>query len=80
MDFSHENSCCDASVFSPHLFGQSELQQAALSQGRLQDFHQLHWLTGRQARHQLQELVHKTVLEVRQLGQKQPEGGTKHRQ
>ena len=62
-------------VYSWYPFRQFELQQAALSEGRLEDLHQLHWLTGRQTRHQLQKLVHKTVLQVGQLWQKQPAGG-----
>lgn len=59
---------------SDYLFRESELQQAALPQRRLEDLNQLHWFTGRQTGHQLQKLVHKTVLEVGQLCQEQPEG------
>lgn len=59
---------------SDYLFRESELQQAALPQRRLEDLNQLHWFTGRQTGHQLQKLVHETVLEVGQLCQEQPEG------
>jgi len=63
---------------SSYLFRQPELQQAALSQSRLEDLHHLHWFTGREPGHQLQELVHKAVLQVGQLGPKQPEGCRKY--
>lgn len=71
LQFSVKTHLMDALV---HLLGQSELQKAALSQGRLEDLHQFCWFAGRQPRHQLQKFIHKTVLEVRQLRQEQPEG------
>lgn len=62
--------CKNSSVYvSFHLIRQLELQQATLSERGLQDLHQFCWFTARQSRHQLQQLIHKTVLEVRQLCQ-----------
>ncbi|KAA8579380.1 hypothetical protein FQN60_016810 [Etheostoma spectabile] len=49
---------------SSYLLRQSELQQAAQSQSGQQDLHHLRRFTGRQPGHQLQKLIHKTVLQV----------------
>lgn len=60
-------------------FRKPELRHAALPQRGLQDLHQLHRLAGRQAGHQLQQLLCKAVLEVGQLRQELPEGRETHR-
>lgn len=66
------------STVRSYLFRQPELQQAALSQSCLEDLHHLHWFAGRQPWHQLQQRVHKAVLQVGQLCQKQPGSGRRY--
>lgn len=69
-DFPHHRS---------HLLRQLELQEATLSQSGLQDLHEVRGLGGHKPRHQLQQLFHETVLEIRQLCNEEPAGSKYHR-
>lgn len=49
-----------------------EVREATLSEGGLENLHQVQRLASHQSGHHLQQLLHKTVLEVGQLRHKEP--------